>query len=159
MSKKLNIGTDVTIKYCLVRAKTDTGKEDTVCIKCVQSLPTTRDELLMFLNYVWSYNYYDEIIAFKEISESEADSYDTSDDVFISRFFEVMATDDEISNTFCITGINVPSPEDALECINECRAECEKMKHVLWCKEVGLAYAVEHYQMNGWMWPYDVEMI
>lgn len=147
-----------TIPLYEITAEKGTEK-DSFCFRCVK--PPTEDKMLIFLNKIYTSSNYSRILSMNRISAHEATSKNLpleKDVVYGADYYEILCIDCQgEEKSFCITGINPPSPEDALGCINYSRADCEKMVKVVSVTPIDEAHALEHYEMGDWSYPFDLE--
>lgn len=149
--------TKEVIKYFAVNAESKEGNEE-ICLQCVAA--PTKERLLLFLNNIYSVNRYLTVSCFHEVSKDEAESKGLDKEIiYATNYFELACTaSDETEMKFCITGIDEPTREDALEFINSSLKDADKMKSVNWIKPVDMAEAVKHYDMEHWTRPWDLEL-
>lgn len=145
------------IRYFAVNAESKEGHEE-ICLQCV--VAPTEEGLLLFLNNIYFVNKYSAVSSFHEVSRDEAESKGLDKEIiYATNYFELGCTDpDETEIKFCITGIDEPTREDAFEFINSDLKDADKMKSVKWIKPVDISEAVQHYDMEHWTRPWDLEL-
>lgn len=143
------------IKYFVIDASIGNGHKK-ICLQSTE-IPT-KENLLIFLNNIYSVNMYQSIIDCKEISKDTAESYRYDKELFyITNMFEVCCiTPDNTETMFCITGIDTPTLSDALKTINICMTYSNKIKSVKWIKPITIKEAVQQYDMEYWTKPWDL---